>query len=98
MHQPIGNADGGGFILRPLTLVLAEQRIVADILTRGVRLRQVFRQRHHIAQAEVKPLPGDRMQRLRGIAYQRQTVRNRTCRGGKGERIHVSRTGLRDTP
>ena len=60
--------------------------------------RQRFRQRHHITHTEIKPLPGNRMQRLRGITYQRQSVRYRSRSGGQRQRIDATCTCLRDLP
>jgi hypothetical protein len=63
-----------------------------------MRLRQRFRQAHHIAQAEIKALPGDRMQRLRRVADQRQAMRHRAAGGGQRQRINAALPGMGNTP
>ena len=82
MHQPIGDTDSGGFITCPPCLVAAQQGIIAHIVAGHMRIGKHLRQAHHVAQAEVKALPGDRMQRLRRITDQRQAMRHRTGGGG----------------
>ena len=61
-----------------------------------MRLRQHFRQAHHVAQAKVKTLSGNRMQRLRRIADQRQTMGNGAGSSGERERIRAALACLDD--
>ena len=61
-----------------------------------MRLRQHFRQAHHVPQTEVKPLSGDRMQRLRRVADQCQPMRNRAGSRGQRQRIDAALSGLDD--
>ena len=96
MHQPVGHADGGGFICGTSGLIAAQKRIAARILSFCPRLRQHFRQAHDVAQTEVKSLPGNRMQRLRRVADQRQPMRNRAAGSGERERIHAALSGMDD--
>ncbi|MNP25451.1 hypothetical protein D3C76_1182610 [compost metagenome] len=61
-------------ILLAALLITTQQRIATGIFPVLLCLGQRFRQRHHVAQAKVEPLTGDRMQRLGGIAHQSQPM------------------------
>ncbi|MNE39146.1 hypothetical protein D3C80_1330800 [compost metagenome] len=79
-------------------LVTPQQRIATGIFSGLLRLGQGFRQRHHVTQAEIEPLPGDRVQRLRGIAHQCQAMADMLIGGQQAERIAVTFPGAKDAP
>ena len=70
----------------------------ANILARVLCRDQRFRQAHDIAQTEIKPLSGDRMQRLRRIADHDSPVSKHFRRRSKGKRIRAALTRLSNSP
>ena len=54
---------------------LSEQRRIAQVQPQSFTLDQHLRQRRDVAQAQVQPLPRDRMDAVRGITDQRQPLR-----------------------
>ena len=53
-------------------LIAAQQRVVADVEAEPARVDDDFGERRHVADAEIETLAGDRVDRMRRLADQRQ--------------------------
>ena len=94
-HQPVGEADDVAAIGDP-PLAIALAATVPSPGSNAVALLRTpvgehFRQAGCIAQAEIETLPGDRMQRLRGVADDRQPLGHVLVRARQRQRIQLPR-------
>ena len=90
--QPIGRDAHRHGVEPPPALVTVEHRRIAGIESQSRGIDDGLRERGHIPQAEIKPLPGDRMDHVSGIADQREPVGHERASHRQAERIGLART------
>ena len=93
-HQAIGEADdvaaiGGA----PLAIALEPQSVagIERVALLRASVGEHFSEAGGIAQAEIESLAGDRMQRLRGVADDRQALGHVLVRARQRQRIQLPR-------
>ena len=86
----VANAHRHG-VEAPPALIALEHIRAAGIEPEPRRIDDRFGQRRDIAQAHVEPLPGDRMNDMRGIADQREPLGDERARGEQAERKGAAR-------
>ncbi len=93
-EQPIqsvgGDAHGHGVEAAP-ALIALEHIGRADVEPEPGGVGDCLRQGGDVAQAHVESLPGDRMNDVRGVADQRQTIGDERARGEQAERKSAAR-------
>ena len=87
--QPIHHRCGEGAVEPPPALVALKLSRRADIEPEPRRLDDGLGERRHIAHADIKALPRERMHDMRGIADQRQPIRHEASR-----ELQIEREGL----
>ena len=77
----------------PLAVAFEPQAVagIESIALLGTSVREHFREARRVAQTEIESLPGDRVQRLRGVADDRQSLGDVLVRARQRERIELSR-------
>ena len=90
-HQEIGEADATEHVDAPAARVGTQHGRAADLARRGVAAQA--RQFPGVAQADVEPLPRDRMQRLRGVADAHHAVGRLAAAVGEPQREGLARAG-----
>ena len=72
-------------------LVTAQHLDVADVAAQARRIEQRFRERGNVLQTQIQPLPGQRVNAVRGIADQRKAGPDIFARQVKLQRIRPAR-------
>ena len=78
-------------VVAPPALVAPQHFERADVEPEPVRVDDRLRQRRGVAEAEIEPLPGDRMDAVRGVAEKREARAHEIARQRQAERIGAAR-------
>ena len=85
--EPVGRDPHRHGVEAPPALVALEHVGAADVEAEARRIDHALGQRRDVAQAHVEPLPGDRVDHVRGVADQREPLGDEGARDEQAERI-----------
>ena len=93
--EPVSRKPHRHGVEAPPALIALEHVGRARIETEPRRIDDHFGQRSDILQPHIEPLPGDRMNDMRGVADQRQALGDERARDEEPERMNAARADRR---